>query len=64
MKNLNKKSSTYAEGGEITKAHRENLTDKLWNERGYDIPYLNKLNAKELKSLYDTEFFYEESFIN
>ena len=38
----------------------ENLKDRLWDERGYDIPYLNKLNSKELKSLYDTEFYYED----
>lgn len=35
------------------------LINKLWDERGYDIPYLENLTTKELKSLYDTEFFNE-----
>ena len=38
----------------------ENLKDRLWDERGYDFPYLNNLNTKELKCLYDTEFYYED----
>ena len=37
----------------------ENLKHKLWDERGYDYPYMNTLTDKELKSLYDTEFYYE-----
>ena len=37
----------------------ESLKHRLWNERGYDDVYLNKLTSKQLKSLYDTEFFYE-----
>ena len=37
----------------------ENLKHRLWDERGYDYAYLNKLTSKKLKSLYDTEFFYE-----
>jgi hypothetical protein len=37
----------------------ENLKHRLWDERGYDYPYLNKLSNKELRCLYDTEFYYE-----
>tara|TARA_B100000475_G_C14889864_1_gene269932 strand:- start:293 stop:445 length:153 start_codon:yes stop_codon:yes gene_type:complete len=32
---------------------------KLWDERGYDYDYLNSLSSKELRSLFDTEFYYE-----
>jgi hypothetical protein len=38
----------------------KNLINRLWDERGYDLPYLNSLTKKEIKSLYDTEFFYED----
>ena len=38
----------------------KNLIDRLWDERGYDIPYLESRSYKELKSLYDTEFYYED----
>jgi hypothetical protein len=37
----------------------ENLKHRLWDERGYDYPYMNTLTNKELKSLYDTEFYYD-----
>jgi hypothetical protein len=37
----------------------QELKHELWNERGYDIPYLESLTKKELISLHDTEFFYE-----
>jgi len=37
----------------------EFMAHRLWNERGWDPSYLEKLSKKELKSLYDTEFFYE-----
>lgn len=37
----------------------KDLKHRLWNERGYDIPYMNTLTNKELKSLYDTEFYYD-----
>ena len=53
------KDLAYALGGEITKAHRESLSERLWDERGYEPKYLSSLNSKELKSLYDTEFAYE-----
>ena len=45
-------------GGGID-SKREYLEKRLWNERGYDYPYLNKLSFKELRSLYDTEFYYD-----
>ena len=53
------KDLAFALGGEITKAHRESLSEKLWNERGYDIDYLSSLNSKDLQSVYDREFYYE-----
>ena len=37
----------------------ENLKHRLWDERGYDYSYMNTLTNKELKSLYDTEFYYD-----
>jgi predicted ABC-type ATPase len=48
-------------GGELD-SKREYLEKRLWNERGYEYPYLNKLSLKELRSLYDTEFYYDEEF--
>ena len=44
----------------LTEIHRDNLTNRLWDERGYDIPYLAKLTDKELLCIYDTEFFQED----
>jgi len=37
------------------------LEHRLWNERGYDIPYLEELTHKELIALYDTEFYIEDN---
>jgi hypothetical protein len=49
----------YKKGG-MTANHRSILTHRLWNERGYDLPYLSKLTDKEILSLYDTEFYIED----
>ena len=46
------------DGGGVD-SKREYLEKRLWNERGYDYQYLNKLSLKELRSLYDTEFYYD-----
>jgi hypothetical protein len=48
----------FADGGSVENK-RDYLEKRLWNEKGYDYKYLNKLSLKELKSLYDTEFFYD-----
>lgn len=45
-------------GGEVENK-RDYLEHRLWNERGYEYTYLKKLNQKELRSLYDTEFYYD-----
>lgn len=37
----------------------EFLKNRLWDERGYDYPYMNTLTSKQIKYLYDTEFYYE-----
>tara|TARA_B100000767_G_C19688919_1_gene503065 strand:- start:1099 stop:1221 length:123 start_codon:yes stop_codon:yes gene_type:complete len=37
------------------------LEHRLWNERGYDIPYLEGLTRKEIEALYDTEFYIEDN---
>ena len=29
---------------------------RLWNLRGYDYPYLNKLTEKKLRGLFEYEF--------
>tara|TARA_R110002153_G_scaffold237013_1_gene391151 strand:+ start:130 stop:498 length:369 start_codon:yes stop_codon:yes gene_type:complete len=34
---------------------------RLWNERGYDIPYLENLTQYEMIALYDTEFYIEDN---
>ena len=49
-------------GGGGVDSKREYLEKRLWNERGYERDYLNKLSSKELRSLYDTEFYYDEEF--
>lgn len=38
----------------------KNLKHELWNKKGYDFNYLDSLTEKELISLHDTEFFYED----
>jgi hypothetical protein len=53
-----KKQGIFENGGGVD-SKREYLEKRLWNERGYDYPYLNKLSLKELRSLYDTEFYYD-----
>ena len=50
---------TYAKGGEVTKG---SYADRLWDERGYEMPYLERLSHKELRSLYDTEFYAEDTY--
>jgi hypothetical protein len=44
----------------ISKTHRDSLMKRLWDERGYDYPFMNALTDKELIQLYDTEFYHEE----
>jgi len=39
----------------------DKLEYRLWNSRGYDMPYLKELTSKEIKSLYDTEFYIEDN---
>lgn len=41
---------------------QEKLINDLWDRKGYDISYLEELPLKQLKSLYDTEFYYEDEF--
>jgi len=36
------------------------LQNKLWDLRGYDVKYLLSLNEEETLALYDTEFYYED----
>jgi len=43
-----------------TNAKREKQMHELWNERGYDKPYLSKLNDKDLDVLWATEFYHEK----
>ena len=50
---------SYAKGGEVTKG---SYADRLWDERGYEMPYLERLSHKELRSLYDTEFYAEDTY--
>ena len=38
------------------------MMQQLWNERGYDIPYLESLSKRELRRDYDTEFFEEKEY--
>ena len=37
-------------------------TNRLWDQRGYDLPYLKSLTEKQFTSLYDTEFYVEDNF--
>lgn len=48
----------FEDGGGV-ESKRDYLEHRLWNERGYEYSYLKKLNQKELRSLYDTEFYYD-----
>ena len=41
------------------KVNRKKLSNDLWDRKGYDYKYLNKLSDKKLKSLWDTEFYHE-----
>ena len=43
------------------KVNRKKLSDDLWDRKGYDYKYLDKLSDKKLKSLWDTEFYYESA---
>jgi hypothetical protein len=54
-------SEMFAKVGGVD-SKREYLENRLWNERGYEYTYLNKLSFKELRSLYDTEFYYDETY--
>ena len=51
----------YAKGGKI-KFDDSSMMKKLWNERGFDIPYLESLSDSELKGLYDSEFDDERTY--
>ena len=53
--------SKYADGGGVD-SKREFKEKRLWDERGYEYSYLQKLSLKELTSLYDTEFYYDEIY--
>ena len=60
----------FAKGGDIDvrkkpsgiKFDDSRMMKKLWNERGYDIPYLESLSKAELKGVYDTEFYEEKEY--
>ena len=62
----------FAKGGDIRKSMLKKpsgikfddsrMMKKLWNERGYDIPYLESLSKAELKGVYDTEFYEEKEY--
>lgn len=57
--------SVYEKGGttpESIQRMQEKLINDLWDRKGYDISYLAELPLKQLKSLYDTEFYYEDEF--
>ena len=54
-------NKTYAKGGKI-KFDDSSMMKKLWNERGFDIPYLESLSDSELKGLYDSEFDDERTY--
>ena len=57
--------SVYEKGGttpENIQRMQEKLINDLWDRKGYDISYLAELPIKQLKSLYDTEFYYEDEF--
>lgn len=41
------------------KVNRKKLSHDLWDRKGYDYKYLDKLSDKKLKALWDTEFYYE-----
>lgn len=43
------------------KVNRKKLSDDLWDRKGYDYKYLDKLSDKKLKALWDTEFYYESA---
>ena len=49
----------FEESANEAKINRKKLSDDLWDRKGYDYKYLDKLSDKKLKSLWDTEFFYE-----
>tara|TARA_R110000737_G_scaffold36893_1_gene56609 strand:- start:224 stop:463 length:240 start_codon:yes stop_codon:yes gene_type:complete len=38
----------------------ENSKNELWDKRGYDLYFLDSLTDKEIVSLHDTEFFYND----
>ena len=37
----------------------QHLKNELWDTRGYDLDFLDALTDKEIVSLHDSEFFYE-----
>ena len=37
-------------------------TNRLWDQRGYDLPYLKSLTENQFTALYDTEFYVEDNF--
>ena len=57
--------SVYEKGGvtpESIQRMQQKLIDDLSERKAYDISYLAKLPLKQLKALYDTEFYYEDEF--
>lgn len=57
--------SVFEKGGttpESIQRMQEKLINDLWDRKGYDISYLEELPLNQLKSLYDTEFYYEDEF--
>jgi len=62
--------SPFEKGGEIDVRKKPSgikfddspIMKKLWNERGYDIPYLESLSRAELKGVYETEFDDEREY--
>jgi hypothetical protein len=38
---------------------KKEMIKNLYEEKGFDMPYLQNLTIKELKCIYDTEFYFE-----
>ena len=58
----NSKVPAYLEQGGEIKFDDSPMMKKLWNERGYDIPYLESLSNSELIGIYQTEFDNERTY--
>ena len=59
--NISKLTENFEKGGKV-KFDDSPMIRKLWNERGYDIPYLESLSNAELKGIYETEFDDERTY--